>query len=163
MRKYRSVVLVCLSIVLGFFAVATEIAIGSGKTSMFENRFLRVTLGSVSAPKDGGFLALTLRFENISDREIRIAFIADPKSVYLLDDKGGMWVLENKPVGLETVVHSGMPMSLFTPKQSAPVLMRFKPTQPSDGKAFSFAANMYAEIDHKQDRFSIGLESIRLP
>ncbi len=141
----------------------------------FQNSFLRVTVQSINMSKNKTVLSLVLRFENITKKDILLGVRIDNngnRDVTLVDDKGNVWAIA-KITGIQLLWSSGYSATsscrdysqytVFTPHAKNTVVMIFKSEKASDGKIFSFGADLYRYIKDKENRyiqFSIGISDI---
>lgn len=115
-------------------------------TPTFKNSFLRVTLKSFSRPANKNKINLVLVFESIAKDDFLISFISRYENKHLIDDTGGLWVLDQEVVGITTISNSSRsPESFFTPGQSSTVLLVFQASDGLEGEKFDFAAKLKAE------------------
>lgn len=141
----------------------------------FQNSFLRVTVQSINMSKNKTVLSLVLRFENITKKDILLGVQGnDNGHVTLVDDKANVWAIA-KITGIQLLWPPEYAVTskctdyrqytVFTPHAKNTVVMIFKSEEASDGKIFSFGADLYRYIKDKEKnryiKFSIGISDIR--
>jgi len=148
-----------------------------GSAPSFQNSFLRVTVQSVSKSKDKTTLTMVLTFENIARDDIFLAIQEMPKKeggvrVNLIDERGKIWQI-TKITGIQTLWFSfaslgGEYYTIFNPKAKNTIIMVFKTDEASDGKIFSFSADLFRYFSKSKRgrrghaQFSIGISDIRI-
>ena len=137
-------------------------------TPSFQNRFIRVTLQSISKSRNKRKVNLVLTLENILNKDLLLGLHHDAAGGIhstLLDDQGIAWRLD-KINGIMDIWtnrrNNKEKYSVFNPGAKNTIVMAFWSRKESNGTSFSFSADLFRFIRGSANRFSIGIPNMRL-
>jgi hypothetical protein len=136
-------------------------------TPSFQNRFIRVTLQSISKSRNKRKVNLVLTLENILNKDLFLGLQDGRTGTHstLLDDQGIAWRLD-KINGIMDIWtnrrNNKEKYSVFNPGAKNTIVMAFWSRKESNGTSFSFSADLFRFIRGSANRFSIGIPNMRL-